>query len=125
MGTEQFSNIFFDSFKEGMKIGAHILWDSLVIMLKQHWLLALSIFFVIVLIATLKAMAGRWGTLGSVIYNSLYFGTILTIGLIKGPEIFLEDFFNLFTAIILYPVCYFVTGLILNYSGLRRRYTWK
>jgi len=76
---------------------------------------------VLVLVAaTVRAVTtGRWGWLGSVLYNYLYFGTLFVIGLIWGPEIFANDYFEI-ALVILYIVCFSLVGVILTKTGLRR-----
>lgn len=98
---------------------AHMLWSALLSFLAQHWLGAMGLLFFAFIIATVKAMMGRWGTLGSLLYNFIYFGILFVIGLIWGPEVFLNDIFKAACAMILYPVCYVAVGLILNRTGLR------
>ncbi len=112
--------MFLNTVNEETKQVVRIFWDILKSFLVDHWLAVMIVFFIILVIAMLKAVMGRWGMLGSVLYNSLYFGTLFIIGLIWGPEIFVGDFFNVACAIILYPVCYFTVGLILDKVGVRR-----
>ncbi len=118
--TKELIDKLFNAVGEGTKQAAHILWGALISFLIAHWLAAMIAIFIIFIIATAKAMLGRWGTLGSLIYNFLYFGTLLIIGLIWGPEIFVDDIFNAACAVILYPICYYTTGFILDKFRLRR-----
>ena len=90
------------------------IWNGLLDFLSKNWKPLMTIFFLILFIATLKAMIGRWGSLGSILYNTFYFGTLLILGLIFGPQIFLDDVFKMACTIILYPVCYWLVGLILD-----------
>jgi len=99
---------------------ARILWSALLSFLTAHWFAVLVAIFVIFVVALLKAMLGRWGSLGSFLYNLFYFGILFVIGLIWGSEVFVNNLFNAAVAIILYPICYFITGLILEKTGLRR-----
>lgn len=110
---ELFSTIT-NAFDDGMKQSAHILWDVLLSLLIKHWLYVVSFIFVVLIIATIKAMFGRWGSLGSVLYNLFYFGALFIIGLIWGPEIFIDNFFNAIYTVILYKLCYHLVGLILD-----------
>jgi hypothetical protein len=66
-------------------------------------------------------MMGRWGSLGSLLYNFFYFGTLYIIGLLWGPEIFVDDLFNAACAVVLYPACYLLVGYILERTGLKAR----
>lgn len=118
--TERLPNMFLDAFDGGIRQATHILWSFLLSSLKEHWLILMFVLFILILMATIKAMMGRWGSLGSVVYNLLYFGALLIVGLVRGPEVFISDFFTIFTAIILYPICYMITGAILDKLGVMR-----
>lgn len=111
---------FINGIDEGMKLGARLFWNILISFLREHWFVVMVGLLVLLVIATFKAMAGRWGSLGSLIYNLLYFGTLFLIGLIKGPEVFVNNFFNAACALILYPICYLITGLVLRRLGFLR-----
>lgn len=109
-------------FVEAPKEVANILWYQVLIpTLKEHWLSIGVLFFIVFIIVTLKAMMGRWGSLGSFLYNLLYFSVLFIIGLIKGPEVFVSDWMNFFTALLLYPACYWIVGWILDKTGLKSR----
>lgn len=110
-----------DAFMEGEKIAVRMLWNGLMPILRGNWIMILGIIFVIFVIFTFKAMLGRWGSLGSFLYNFFYFGTLLVIGLIWGPEVFVGDFFKATCTAILYPVCYWLSGYIMDRMGVRRR----
>lgn len=119
---QQVIALLLNAIDEGNKQAAHWLWDGLQTFLIAHWLLFIGGLFLLFVIATFKAMMGRWGSLGSLLYNFFYFGTLYIIGLIWGPEVFVNDLFNAACAIILYPVCYLLVGWILDKTGLRRRF---
>ena len=76
---------------------------------------------ILLTIAFALALMGRWGMLGSVLYHYLYFGILFVVGLIKGPEIFVSEYFEIACAIILYPICYFTVGTILDKTGIHKR----
>jgi len=120
MYSEEITKAFLKGMDEGAKLAARMLWDVLISFLTNHWFAIMVGLFIIFIVATLKAMMGRWGALGSLIYNLLYFGTLFIVGLIWGPEIFINDFFNAACAVILYPICYYITGQILNRLGFLR-----
>jgi hypothetical protein len=105
--------------EDGTSQAAHMLWSALLSFLAAHALAVMIILFVVLVVAMLKAMMGRWGTLGSVIYNFLYFGILFVIGLIWGPDVFVSDFFHAACTLMLYPVCYAITGYILDKIGVR------
>lgn len=113
--------IFSDAFEKGTQQAARMLWSVLISILKEHWFAVISVLFLVLVAVTFKAMMGRWGSLGSFLYNALYFGTLFIIGLIWGPEIFVNDIFNAACTAILYPVCYLLVGYILDKTGLRYR----
>ncbi len=104
---------------EGMKMAAHIVWDAAMVVLSENVLAIVCFLLFIFAVAMLKAMTGRWGMLGSFLYNFLYFGTLLCIGLIWGPEVFIQDWFRVACTLALYPLCYLVTGKIIDTLGLR------
>lgn len=110
-------------FVEAPKEAAGILWHQVLIpILSEHWLKIGAILFLVFFAVTLKAMTGRWGALGSFLYNFLYFSILFIIGLIWGPEVFLSDWIKFFTTLILYPICYWIVGWILDATGLKPRW---
>lgn len=115
--TVQFANnipkLFFSSFDEGMKKVARMLWGSSLAFLSEYWLAVMLTIFVILIVATFKAMLGHWGALGSLLYNLFYFGFIGTLVWIYGLEIFFNSYFDLLCFII-YVVSYYLVGLILK-----------
>lgn len=117
---KQVVELLLNAIDEGTKQAARMLWNILTTFLSEHWLAVLLVLFVVFVAVTLKAMMGRWGSLGSFLYNFFYFGTLLVIGLIWGPEVFVDDYFNAACAVILYPICYVLSGMILDKMGVRR-----
>jgi len=111
---EQMIDLLFKSAEKGAELAIGLLWSLLMGVLKAYWPIILGAVFILLVIGTAKAMMGRWGLLGTVLYNSLYGFTLLVIGLIWGPNVFIGDAFDLARTIIIYPVCYFVTGLVLK-----------
>jgi len=108
------------SFEDGSKWAARMLWDVLMTFLAENWLWVFIGLFAVFILVSFKAILGRWGSLGSFLYNFFYFGTLFVIGLIWGPEIFTEDIFNAACAVILYPICFLLVRFILDKTGLRR-----
>lgn len=117
---KQVVELLLNAIDEGTKQAARMLWNILTTFLSEHWFLVLLVLFIVFIVVTLKAMMGRWGSLGSFFYNFFYFGTLLIIGLIWGPEVFVDDYFNASCAVILYPICYVISGIILDKMGVRR-----
>lgn len=95
-------------------------WDIGMGYLAEHWVAVIIGLGVIFLVALVRAfVTGRWAMLGSITYNYLYFGTLFLIGLIFGPELFANDYFKIFL-VILYIVCFILTGKFLTKIGVRR-----
>jgi hypothetical protein len=117
---KQIVNLFINAMDEGTKQAARMLWGIFISILKEHWLFIMVFLFVVFIVLTLKAMVDQWGSLGSFLYNFFYFGILFIIGLMWGPEIFVNDFFNTVCAVVLYPICYIITGLILDKVRERR-----
>ena len=117
---KEFGNIFNNAFSDGLIQVVSFLWSIFLSLLKAHWLVLMIVLFVAFVATILKAMTGRWGTLGSLLYNSFYFGALFVIGLIWGPEVFINDFWNVAFAVILYPISYYVVGLVLDKIGVRK-----
>lgn len=103
-----------DSINEGMAWAAHIIWDSFTAWVLEYWIYILIAYLLLLFVSLLLLSGGKWGMFGSLSYHTLYFGILFIVGLIKGPEVFISDYFEVFCAIVLYPLCYFLTGLILN-----------
>lgn len=100
-----------------------MMWDSLLLYLKAHWISVLIFLAVILAIALFEYLStGSWRMLGSVLYHYLYFGILFIIGLVKGPDVFISEYFEIACAIILYPICYWTVRVILTESGIRKRY---
>ena len=97
-----------------------MLWDIGMTYLAQHLVVVLSGLLVLFLFTLVRAViTGRWGMLGSIIYNYLYFGTLFIIGSIWGPEVFANDYFKI-VLLLLYITCFIITGKILRKTGIRR-----
>jgi hypothetical protein len=62
----------------------------------------------VLFVAIVKILSGR---IGSLIYNIIYFGILFLIIAIWGLEILFSPYFDVIYAL-LYPVSYFLTGLI-------------
>lgn len=114
--------MFINAIDGGTKKAYQMYWYILISFLSQYWLLVTTILVMLFVVALVNALAGRWGMLGSVLYNYLYFGILFIVGLIWGSDIFVSNFFSVVCTILLYPVCYILTGIILTKTGLRRRY---
>lgn len=97
-----------------------MIWDIGMTYFAQHWIAVLLVLLGVFVVALVRAfITGRWAMLGSVVYNYLYFGTLFVIGLIWGPELFANDYFKI-VLVILYIVCFVITGRFLSKIGVRR-----
>jgi hypothetical protein len=106
----QMMNTLKASMESSTKMVAHIMWSTLLSYLAVHWIATILILFVVFVFVFIKAKLGRWGSLGSFLYNLFYFGTLFIIGLIWGPEVFLGDWFKVACTALLYPICYYLSG---------------
>jgi hypothetical protein len=97
----------------------HIFWDIFMSFISKHWGWILITLTCLLILAIVIALIGRWGFLGSLLYNYLYFGFLFILGLIKGPEIFLSEYFEILCLLILYPICYLTVRYILDKYSLR------
>ncbi len=113
---------FLQAINEATKKTYRMYWSFLISFLKEHWILTTAILILILVIAIIRAFGGYWGMLGSVLYNYLYFGILFMIGLINGSDVFASEYFEIICAIILYPICYFTVGRILDKLGVMRRF---
>ena len=118
--TKKMLDAFFNAIDEGTKQAYHMLWNALISFLVDHWISVLVLLAVILIIAIIKAVLGRWGMLGSVLYNYLYFGILFVIGLIWGSDVFASNWLTIAGTVILYPACYLTVRVILDKTGLRR-----
>jgi hypothetical protein len=107
-------NTLIGTIDDGAKQVILMLQSILTSFLVEHQIAMTVIIFLAVVFATLKDMMERWGMWGSVLYNALYFGALLKIGLMWGPDIFVSNFFNTACTIAPYLICYLVIGIILN-----------
>lgn len=97
-----------------------ISWDVGIQILIDHWLSIALILLLLLTFSTLWAFTTRrWGLFGSVLYHYFYFGLLLILGSIWGPEIFAKDYFDVIL-VLLYPICYLLVRSILKETGLRR-----
>ena len=117
---KQMIDLLFKAVEDGTLMAYRMLWDALLSFLSAHVIAVMAVLFVALIFTFLKAMMGRWGSFGSLLYNIFYFGTLFIIGLIWGPGVFANDVFNAACAVILYPLCYIAVGAIINALGVRR-----
>jgi len=125
LGTDfvkEIVSMFIKTINDSQLYWARIFWSEFLLFLGKHWIPILAILIILIIIAIIKALMGYWGMLGSILYHYLYYGILLIIGLIWGADIFVSDLFHEICTIILYPVCYVLVRIILDKTGLRRKY---
>ena len=96
-----------------------IMWNLAMSYILAHIWIVIGILLIVLVYALFRAFMGYWWVLGSVLYNYLYWGSLLIIGLIFGPEIFAGTYVDI-GLFILYVLCYIVVGKILKKIGVRR-----
>jgi hypothetical protein len=111
--TKQLIDSFLNSLQEGTIWALKFVWDLITSFLLQNWVAVVIILVIVLIYAVLKALTGHWWVLGHVLYNYFYWGLILAIGAIWGPESFAGIYaeIGLFA---LYIVCYILVGKILR-----------
>jgi hypothetical protein len=119
---KQIVEMLLNTIDESTKNAYHMFWDFFMSILIDHWLTVIIVLVLALIIAWVVALSGRWGMFGTVLYHYLYFGILFLLGLIKGPEVFVSEYFEILCLVILYPICYFVTGSILDKTGVKRRF---
>ena len=94
--------------EEGEKGGYRMVWKFILDLISQHTLYVISILVIVFMIAFLDyKFTGKWRSLGRVLYNYFYFGTLFIVTLIFGPEMFANPFMALGTLAV-YFLCYHV-----------------
>lgn len=115
MTTKDILKIFNDS-----QIQAYqALWDGLMKFLSSNWLSVFLLFLFLFIFSLARAINGRWGMFGSMLYNYLYWGILFILGLIFGPKIFANLFIDI-ALFILYLICYALVGRILTVLHLKK-----
>lgn len=94
-----------------------IMWNWGMSYLLTHLWIIIGILLIVLVYALFRAFMGHWWVLGSVLYNYLYWGSLLIIGLIFGPEIFAGTYIDI-GLFILYVLCYIAVGKILKKIGV-------
>jgi hypothetical protein len=110
-----------EAIDDGTKQLIQLYWSVLTSFLTEYRIAVTVVIFLTVVFATLKDMTERWGMWGCVLYNTIYFGALLKIGLMWGPDIFVSNFFNAVCTVVPYLVCYLVIGIILHWITMLRR----
>ena len=88
---------------------ADAMWSSV----EPYWPYLAVGLFVILLYLTIKAMLGKWGALGSLLYHIIYFGILGIIVWIKGWEILFNPLFDLISFVV-YRLTYTLVGVVLQ-----------
>jgi len=123
MDQHFFKNLFtllLDKIQQGTILAYQKIWDGITSYLLGHLIVVIIILFVVFLYSLVRGLMGHWWIFGSVAYNYLYFGSLLVIGSIWGPEIFSNTYADI-GFFLLYILCYIGVGMILSKAGIRRR----
>jgi ABC-type methionine transport system permease subunit len=91
----------------------HIILKTTLTHIMPYWPYVFGIIFILVIFASIKALSGRTGALGSLLYHIFYIAIFGIIIWINGIEIIFNPFFDLICFII-YTFCYWIVGLILQ-----------
>ncbi len=102
----------------GLREGYRIVWGIVVRLVSQYWVYILVFTLLLYTVAFFEARVGRWGMLGRLLYHTLYFGCLALLALLAGPELFANEYVNIAIVVLLYPLCFKVSGLILNKLGI-------
>lgn len=113
-------NMFIVKINDVEKVMVHAAWDQLLSFLSQYWGQVVLCLTALLVLSFVIALFGRWGMFGSVFYHYLHFGVLFLIGLIWGPEIFVNIFFGLINLVI-YLYSFKLVGKIIDGLGLRKR----
>lgn len=105
---------FLNTMEEATKDAYRQIWNMAQEVISNHFWTIVMILGVIFLLALLNfIITRRWGWLGSVIYNYLYFGLLYIYTLIFGPDIFANDWIKVILFLV-YIICYTITGILLR-----------
>jgi len=87
--------------------------ETIRLSIRPYWPYLVIGFFILLVWSTIKAMLGKWGALGSLLYHVFYFGILGIFIKIRGLEILFNPFFDLI-AFVVYRISYTLTGLIVG-----------
>jgi hypothetical protein len=107
---------------EAEAFDAKLIWDVTVPVLLHYWFVVFIILALVLLYALLFALTTRrWRILGRVLYSYLHLGILFVIGLIWGPAIYVNDYFEIINFLV-YAFSFEVVGIIVKKMGLSRRW---
>jgi hypothetical protein len=110
--SDFFSKFF--EYSETMAIGLiEAILKTTFINLIPYWPYIFGSLFILLIVASVKALFGRVGMFGSLLYHVFYFSILTIIVLISGMGIVFNPFFDLICFSI-YRFCYWMVGLILQ-----------
>ena len=116
---KQMPSWLLDTIQEATIKDIKIMWNwAMSYFLANLWIV-IGILLIVLVYALFRAFMGHWWVLGSVLYNYLYWGSLLIIGLIFGPEIFAGTYIDI-GLFILYVLCYIAVGKILKKIGVQK-----
>lgn len=94
---------------EFLRLILRTMWSSF----QPYLFYIIGFFFLILVIATIKAMFGQWGLLGSIVYHVIFCAILGLIIVIWGLEILFNSYFELITALV-YLISYRLAKLIIR-----------
>lgn len=99
---------------ESIAVGfVQIIFKTTLVNLMPYLSYILGGIFILLIIASINALFGKVGMLGSLLYHIFYFAILAIVVWINGIEIFFNPFFDLI-CFIAYCFCYWLVGLILQ-----------
>ena len=116
--TKQIVDILLGAIPKGTVWAFQFVWNLAISFLLSHLLATIAILVIVLVYAFFKAVMGHWWVLGRVLYTYLYWGSVLIIGSIFGPEIFASTYADI-GLFILYIICFILVGKILNKTKLK------
>lgn len=110
--ASQMVTMLLNGIQEGTIKAYQMLWGLLIAFLKAHWVGVGEILLGFLIVAFLVFLfTGRWAMLGSVLNRYFFFGTLFIIGLIFGPQVFANTYFEI-VWVVLGLVVFIIIGKI-------------
>jgi hypothetical protein len=119
--TKQIVNMFLSIIPNGTIWAFKLVFGIIKTFVFSNLIAVTIILLVVLAYAVLMALMGEWWILGKVLHKYLYWGSGFIIALIWGPEVFTGTYMDLWLYI-LSIICFIVVGIILNKTGLQRRF---
>ncbi len=105
----------FPAIDAGVRQGYREAWSMGAQLIHSYWLYILLGIIAFYGVAGYELKQGRWGMMGRVLYRTLYLGVLVLYGLLIGPEHFGNEYAHIAGAVLLYPACYYLVGVVLRW----------